>query len=293
MANKKPPEDQDIIRIEPGSILSEGYGISPGKVMRDPSISLAAKGWYAYIMSYAGSGDRAWPSRERQKKELGIHPESIAKYRKEMEQAGLIKVDQERGKTGHFKRNVYTVLFVPAPPQSEPCRKFSDAVKIRRGYRKGQLKPCSVLTVSVKTDTINNNRSLINNRSRSKDLKMNRNSKAPNPSIKRLIDYYYNQFFEHFKEYPVIEGGRDGAIFGSLLKQLTEETIQILLDRYLGSNDSWIKQNGYNLPTFKIRINQMILDKKKAGVTDLDAWVMKKRGQQEGGQIINVNARTN
>ena len=52
---------EDLLRIE--GVNAKGYGCIPKAVMKDRRLTLYAKAIYAYFRSYAGSGNRAFPSR--------------------------------------------------------------------------------------------------------------------------------------------------------------------------------------------------------------------------------------
>jgi hypothetical protein len=48
--------------MEKGSIMEMGYGIIPKLVMLDKRLTVEAKSIYAYLCSYAGAGNEAFPS---------------------------------------------------------------------------------------------------------------------------------------------------------------------------------------------------------------------------------------
>ena len=89
--------------------------------MRDPSISIELKGFYAYISSYTGNGKTAWPGTKRIMQELGIGKELLFKLIKEAQEKGLIKVEKVRNNKGQFTNNQYSLVIEPTKAQLKPC----------------------------------------------------------------------------------------------------------------------------------------------------------------------------
>lgn len=111
----------DTLSFGEGTIFAEGYGFSPKRVMRDPSISIELKGFYAYISSYTGSGVTAWPGTKRIMQELGIGKQRLFKLIKEAQEKGLIKVEKVRNEKGQFMNNTYHIVVEPTKAQYNPC----------------------------------------------------------------------------------------------------------------------------------------------------------------------------
>ena len=95
-----------------------GFGIIPKHIMKNKDISLQAKGIYAYLCSYAGNKDTAFPSVKLITYELGISKDTFYKYLNELKESGYIEIMKERD-GGKFARNIYKLL---------PCPKSSDTV---------------------------------------------------------------------------------------------------------------------------------------------------------------------
>ncbi|MEG2353719.1 MAG: helix-turn-helix domain-containing protein [Clostridium sp.] len=97
----------DKLKHQDDSIMSEGYGIIPKKVMKLP-IQCEAKAIYAYMCSYAGGGNTAFPGVKRMLNDLNISETRFYKFRKELITTGLITVTNTRncGKQGN---NIYTL----------------------------------------------------------------------------------------------------------------------------------------------------------------------------------------
>jgi len=94
------------------------YGPAPSVVLRYSVLSIGAKGLYAYLCTYinlneAKKGDmKAWPSRRRMQRELGISNNTLSKYLNELQALGFIAVKQTRVlREGRrvFGNNVYTL----------------------------------------------------------------------------------------------------------------------------------------------------------------------------------------
>ncbi len=104
----------DKIQLDIGSVYSNGYGIIAKKVMLDTNLSIEAKAIYSYLVSFAGAGATAFPGAATILHHLQISKERFYKHRKQLIEAGYIKVEQETEK-GIFRRNIYTVLSKPCP----------------------------------------------------------------------------------------------------------------------------------------------------------------------------------
>lgn len=95
-----------------------GFGIIPKHIMKNTDVSLQAKGIYAYLCSYAGNKDTAFPSVKLITYELGVSKDTFYKYLSELQLKGYVEIEKERDK-GKFCHNVYRLL---------PCPKSSDTV---------------------------------------------------------------------------------------------------------------------------------------------------------------------
>lgn len=99
--------EKDALKIS--SVLSEGYGIIPKKVMKDKDLSIEAKSIYAFLCSYSGKGDTAFPGVSLITGTLGISRQRYNKHREILEKKGYITVIRERTKDGKLGRNVYKI----------------------------------------------------------------------------------------------------------------------------------------------------------------------------------------
>jgi len=75
-----------------GSIYSKGYGMVAKQAMQDPVLSIEAKAIYAYICSYAGSGETAFPSVKKMCYDLHISKDRYYNHVKLLIDQGYIKV---------------------------------------------------------------------------------------------------------------------------------------------------------------------------------------------------------
>ena len=143
---------QDKLRIE--GVNSQGFGIIPKLVMRDREITCGAKALYAYICSYAGNGETAWPGRELICKDLNISKNTYNSYLNELKTRDYIRTQQERSKGGIFMHNIFILVSSPQPStkiwSTEPSTK-------KRETEKRETKNCdsNKNNLTIKTDIEN------------------------------------------------------------------------------------------------------------------------------------------
>lgn len=101
----------DILRAS--GIYKNGYGTIPRLVMLDRRLSMGAKGVYAYLCSYAGAGEIAFPYRAKLTQELNISVHTYCGYMEQLKESGYIQKEQVRKGT-KFSHNIYTInQFIP------------------------------------------------------------------------------------------------------------------------------------------------------------------------------------
>jgi hypothetical protein len=88
--------------------ITGGYGSVYKKVMKDTELSIEAKAIYAYLTSYAGGKDTAFPSVSLICHELNISKNRFYNHRKELVEKEIISVKRERTDNG-FSKNIYTI----------------------------------------------------------------------------------------------------------------------------------------------------------------------------------------
>ncbi|OEK28256.1 hypothetical protein ASS84_04585 [Staphylococcus saprophyticus] len=76
--------------------------------MKDTELSIEAKAIYAYLTSYAGGKDTAFPSVSLICHELNISKNRFYNHRKELVEKEIISVNRERTDNG-FSKNIYTI----------------------------------------------------------------------------------------------------------------------------------------------------------------------------------------
>src|SRR5690625_1326239 len=94
----------DKVRIE--GILEEGYGLSPKLVMRDKGLTIEAKAIYAYMSSFAGNGEKAFPKVSTVCKDLQISRQRFNRHRQLLIEKGYISIEKRRSE-GKFDNNIY------------------------------------------------------------------------------------------------------------------------------------------------------------------------------------------
>lgn len=96
----------DLLRAS--GIYKSGYGTVAKLVMLDHRLNAGAKGLYAYLCSYAGAGDIAFPFRNTITTELGISVHTYYGYMNQLIDCGYITKEQQRKGT-RFSHNIYTI----------------------------------------------------------------------------------------------------------------------------------------------------------------------------------------
>ena len=113
--------NSDVLKVS--GINSKGFGIFPKIVAKDRRLTIEAKSIYAYICSYAGSGNTAFPSVSKITYDLVISEDRFYRHQKLLVEYGYISVDkvrsEEKGKKGRFEHNVYTLHAEILEPKEE------------------------------------------------------------------------------------------------------------------------------------------------------------------------------
>lgn len=105
-------------KLKVEGILFKGFGHIPKFIMMDTELSLESKGIYAYFCSFAGSGDCAFPSRNKILYDLNVSKDCYYKHYNKLIEHGYLKVDQQKTidkETGKAKLsyNTYTLIANP------------------------------------------------------------------------------------------------------------------------------------------------------------------------------------
>ena len=99
-------------------VMSKGYGTIPKLVMQHDDLSVEAKAIYAYLASYAGAGDTAYPSVSIMCKHLGMSRDRFYRHRKALLENDFIRITKNQNEGG-WSNNLYTVVSVPQPQNKD------------------------------------------------------------------------------------------------------------------------------------------------------------------------------
>jgi hypothetical protein len=103
---------KDLLKHPEGSIFEDGYGTVAKKVMQDTNISIEAKAIYAYLCTYMGAGNTAFPSVAKMCYDLQIYKDRFYKHFNMLIDEGYIKKNKAHyTKSGKFANNVYTLVY--------------------------------------------------------------------------------------------------------------------------------------------------------------------------------------
>jgi hypothetical protein len=97
----------------------ENFGIVYKRVMIDEKLSIESKAIYAYLCTFAGNKNIAYPSESLICCHLRIGRNRFYKYLKELKDAGYIIIHKHKDKNNQFQNNVYEIV-------GEPCTQFED-----------------------------------------------------------------------------------------------------------------------------------------------------------------------
>ena len=107
----------DLLQVD--GVMSQGYGIMPKVVMRDRRLTVDAKAIYAYMVSFAGAGQTAFPKRATILADLCISKTSFYKHFQLLLDHDYIRI--KRQKRGNLLgRNIYTLVMTPSPVEVKP-----------------------------------------------------------------------------------------------------------------------------------------------------------------------------
>lgn len=158
-------------RIRFSGLKAAGFGMIPKAVMIDPRLPVKAKGVYAYFCSFTGSGNNAFPKKEKILFHLGIAEKTYYKFYKLLTELNYITAVQ-RHIDGRLQVNDYYLNDTPNAANAQKKTVFScstqdskkqDAeLKIQDGKKQDTEKQDTQIQDSKKQDT-NKNSSTKNN----------------------------------------------------------------------------------------------------------------------------------
>lgn len=154
------------------NVENNGYGIVFKSLTKNPNIDIEAKGLFAYLTTYAGAKDNAYPSVDLICHELNISTKRFQKYRKQLVEAGYLSISREKS-SNLYGRNVYTLHHEPRQVQIRPVENESMQIE-------------SVENLPNKNNSIKNN-SIKNNNDKN--------------SATNVASDYENQLLEEFEDW--------------------------------------------------------------------------------------------
>lgn len=88
-------------------LQSGGYGYIATSVLEIESLSIGAKTLYTYFVCKSGAKESCFPSNKTIMKSLGITLVTLRKYKKELETAELLIIEERKQKSGRLMSNLY------------------------------------------------------------------------------------------------------------------------------------------------------------------------------------------
>lgn len=182
----------DKLKLE--GVFSKGYGTIPKLVMQDTEITPEAKSIYAYLCSYAGAGDTAFPSVELMMHHLAMGDKRFYKHRKLLTDRGYITIERQRLENG-FSKNIYT-LCNAVYSQNDYLRNDS--------LQNDQLQNDHLQNNGTNNNSFNNN-SINNNKVNNNDDEDLINSKKQENQIPKDVYNFYQDNFGEVSVYIIKE----------------------------------------------------------------------------------------
>lgn len=153
-------------RIRFSGLKAAGFGMIPKAVMIDPRLPVKAKGVYAYFCSFTGSGNNAFPKKEKILFHLGIAEKTYYKFYKLLTELNYITAVQ-RHIDGRLQVNDYYLNDTPNAANAKKKTVFSCStqdsknqdteLKIQDGKKQDTEKQDTQIQDSKKQDTNKNN----------------------------------------------------------------------------------------------------------------------------------------
>lgn len=161
----------EIQGVQYEGILENGYGLIPKLVTRDKDLTIEAKAIYAYLASFAGNVQQAFPSVSLICSELSISEKRFTKHRKMLIDKGYIEIKRNRKEDGNgFSNNIYILK------QQIPYTVNSYAYE-SLGYQNVGEQNASKQNVGTNSNSSNNNS--INNNIIKKEQREEREEETP------------------------------------------------------------------------------------------------------------------
>ena len=110
--------------------------------------------------------------------------------------------------------------------------------------------------------------------------------RSPNPDVKKVIDFYFQEFKARFGSPPVIEGGKDGKIISGLLETFPPTHLISLLMNFFDSEDKFVRESGYTLGVFKSQIQKLSINTKAKRFQGLQEFAEEGQDGRQGQKRI-------
>lgn len=153
-------------RIRFSGLKAAGFGMIPKAVMIDPRLPVKAKGVYAYFCSFTGSGNNAFPKKEKILFHLGIAEKTYYKFYKLLTELNYITAVQ-RHIDGRLQVNDYYLNDTPNAANAkkktvlscstQDSKKQDTELEIQDGKKQDTEKQDTQIQDSKKQDTNKNN----------------------------------------------------------------------------------------------------------------------------------------
>lgn len=153
-------------RIRFSGLKAAGFGMIPKAVMIDPRLPVKAKGVYAYFCSFTGSGNNAFPKKEKILFHLGIAEKTYYKFYKLLTELNYITAVQ-RHIDGRLQVNDYYLNDTPNAANAQKKTVFSCStqdgkkqdteLEIQDGKKQDTEKQDTQIQDGKKQDTNKNN----------------------------------------------------------------------------------------------------------------------------------------
>lgn len=141
-------------RIRFSGLKAAGFGMIPKAVMIDPRLPVKAKGVYAYFCSFTGSGNNAFPKKEKILFHLGIAEKTYYKFYKLLTELNYITAVQ-RHIDGRLQVNDYYLNDTPNAANAQKKTVFSCSTQDSK--KQDTEKQDTQIQDSKKQDTNKNN----------------------------------------------------------------------------------------------------------------------------------------
>ncbi|UXV29995.1 helix-turn-helix domain-containing protein [Mammaliicoccus sciuri] len=169
-----------------------GYGLVFKSVLKRNDVDAEAKALYAYLSSYAGLDTKAFPGVSLICHDLNISEKRFQKYRKQLENAGVITINRKRTDNG-FSKNIYTINHKSVPSHFVPVENLPvENLPVGNDVTKNN----SIKNNSIKNNSIKNN-SIKNNSIKNNNFKNNSATNVASEletQLTREFEYWYNLY---------------------------------------------------------------------------------------------------